>query len=193
MKRTALMMGLGLAFILYGVVAYFQTQTAYAQVRDASIRGTVYLDRNVNGVCVGEGEPVQAGIPIEFVSNDGKWSTYLQSGSDGTYGLVAAGYGTWTVSAKPNAQQYVVTSQASKSVFVVAENKVALGVDFCVAPANAVPGTGGGTLPSIATFASLPAAGGPSNNSWFMLTIALGVVLMAAGAGLYWQQRPVLE
>ena len=43
---------------------------ASAQTSGA-IRGTVYKDLDANGVCVATGEPVQADIAIEFVSDDG--------------------------------------------------------------------------------------------------------------------------
>jgi hypothetical protein len=66
-----------------------------------AIRGTVYSDTNSDGVCVGTGEPVLAGVPIQLVTADGQTVVNLESGSDGTYGMVAAGFGTWNVTALP--------------------------------------------------------------------------------------------
>jgi hypothetical protein len=98
-----------------------------------SIRGTVYEDLNADGRCVGTGEPALAGVTIQFVSNDGNATVYLYSGDNGTYGLVAAGLGTWTVTAQPPAG-HVVTSKNPLQVFLGPEEdqQLVLGVDFCV-------------------------------------------------------------
>lgn len=109
-----------------------------AQASNGSIRGTVYQDLNGDGLCVDTGEPTLAGTPIKFVSNDGKTTLYLQSGENGTYGLVAAGYGTWTVAAEPN-NEWVVTSLNPIQVFLGSEQLLVLGVDFCLAKVGTVP------------------------------------------------------
>lgn len=96
-----------------------------------SIRGTVYEDKNNDGKCVGQNEPILSGIIIEFMSQDGQNTVFLESGSDGSYGLVAAGYGPWKVTAKPPAG-YTISSAASQTVTISAEQPVALNVDFCV-------------------------------------------------------------
>lgn len=104
-----------------------------------SIRGTVYEDLNADGRCVGTGEPALAGVTIQFVSNDGNATVYLYSGNNGTYGLVAAGLGTWTVTAQPPAG-HVVTSKNPLQVFLgVEEDKqLVLGADFCIHRGTAV-------------------------------------------------------
>lgn len=157
---------------------------AYAQTDDApeangSIRGTVYLDKDGDGKCTGEEkEPVHAGTPIEFVSNDGKYTTFLQSGSNGTYGLVAAGYGTWKVSARPNANDFVVTSKPTLNVFISKESPLALGIDFCIREKKGV------TTPAV-----LPAAGGAASNVGFVVALGAGFSLLAAGAFVEGRRR----
>lgn len=160
------------------------------QVYDGSIRGTVYLDRNGDGKCVDTGEPTHPGVPIEFVSNDGQWSTFLATGDDGTYGLVAAAYGTWTVSARPNANDFVVTSTATKSVFIGEDERVALNVDFCIQEIDGPITTTSGT--NIATFTNvifLPASGAAANNTPYYIAFALGFLLFAAGAVFHLKRR----
>lgn len=142
-----------------------------------SIRGTVYLDTNGNGICPDAGEKIHVGVPIEFVSDDGKWSTFLQTGDDGTYGLVAAGYGTWKVSARPNANDFVVTSKPTKDVFLSSEEPLALNVNFCIrATSGTTTAARGGTV--------LPAAGGEANNTPFTMAILSGLAFLGLGLGL---------
>lgn len=130
-KRIILIVVVALILLLAtGVVSAYQS--------NGSIRGTVYQDLNADGRCVGTGEPVLVGTPIKFVSDDGKTTLYLQSGDNGTYGLVAAGYGTWTVSADPN-NEWVVTSQNPIKAFLGSEQLLVLGVDFCLAKVGTVP------------------------------------------------------
>jgi len=139
-----------------------------------SIRGTVYQDLNGDGKCVNTGEPILAGIPIQFVSNDGKTSLFLQSGSNGTYGLVAAGLGTWSVSAKPSAD-WVVTSKNPLEAFLGTNQLLVLGVDFCLAKAGTaivvLPDSGALLAPVL------------------VLATALGSMFVVAGAGLEIKRR----
>lgn len=104
-----------------------------------SIRGTVYEDRNADGVCVGTGEPALGGINIQFVSDDGGSTVHLQSGYDGSYGLVAVGLGTWTVTAVP-LTGFSVSSTNPQVVVLNEERPDATGVDFCI-----IKGSGSGT------------------------------------------------
>jgi len=120
-----------LAFLL-SVIA----STAIAQQTKGSIRGTVYHDLNSDGRCVNTGEPGLAGIPIKFVS--GTTTVYLESGSNGTYGLVAAGLGTWNVGAEPPAGSYV-TSKNPLEVYLGVDQQLVLGVDFCVITSGSTP------------------------------------------------------
>ena len=175
---------LGLVLLLLGG---FVLTTAVVNAQESndnnigSIRGTVYVDSNADGRCGAEfGDPIHVGVPIEFVSNDGKFTTYLQSGANGTYGLVAAGLGTWQVSARPNANDFVVTGTATRSVFIGAEEPLALGVDFCVVPLRGgiIPG---GNLGVIVPLPQLPTAGATDNLAWFNLALLVGMMFMGAG------------
>jgi hypothetical protein len=139
-----------------------------------SIRGTVYEDRNGDGKCVNTGEPILAGIPINFVSNDGQWTTQLYSGENGTYGLVAAGLGTWRVSADPPAP-WVVTSAKTVQAFLGENQRLVLGVDFCLSKV--------GTRPPV-----LPAAGA-AISPLFAAAALVGLGLMGLGAGIEIQRR----
>ncbi len=175
---------LGLVLLLVGALVW-TTAVVHAQESTenniGSIRGTVYVDRNADGRCGTEfGDPIHVGVPIEFVSNDGKYTTYLQSGENGTYGLVAAGLGTWQVSARPNANDFVVTGTATRSVFIGAEEPLALGVDFCIVPLSGgvIPG---GNLGVIVPLPQLPTAGSADNLTWFNLALLVGMMFMGAG------------
>lgn len=172
------------------VVAAAGVSLAMAQSYNGSIRGTVYLDANGDGLCVDTGEETHPGVPIEFVSNDGEWSTYLATGDDGTYGLVAAAYGTWTVSARPNANDFVVTSATTQSVFIGEEEPVALNIDFCIQEIDG-PITAG---TEIATFTAttatfLPSSGAAADNAPYYVALAGGLLLVIAGGVLQVKQR----
>jgi hypothetical protein len=177
--------------IIASLILTLMVSAAFAQDEfNGSIRGTVYLDKNGDGKCVDTGEPTHPGVPIEFVSNDGKWSTYLATGDDGTYGLVAAAYGTWTVSARPNANDFVVTSQATKSVFIGSDEPLALNIDFCIQDIDGPVTTGAGT--NIATFTNvvyLPASGAAAKNLPYYIAFATGFLLFAAGAIIYTKRK----
>lgn len=184
-KRTYIVLGL--------VLLLMAATTAVVSAQDnnvGSIRGTVYIDSNADGLCGPDyGDPVQAGVPIEFVSNDGGFTTYLQSGDNGTYGLVAAGLGTWQVSARPNANDFVVTSPATQNVFISNEERVALGVDFCVvAGSGTLPGGGSG-LGVIVPITQLPEAGAPDNLAWFNVALLVGILFVGAGGFLMFHTR----
>ncbi len=125
-------------FVVVASILSLAVGVVWARESNGSIRGTVYQDLNADGRCVDTGEPVLVGTPIKFVSNDGKTTLYLQSGENGTYGLVAAGYGTWTVTADPN-NEWVVTSQNPIEAFLGSEQLLVLGVDFCLAKVGTVP------------------------------------------------------
>lgn len=146
---------------------------------NGSIRGTAYLDQNGDGLCVDTGEPTHAGVPIEFVSDDGQFSTFLATGDNGTYGLVAAGYGTWTVSARPNANDFVVTSANSQSVFLSKEEPLALNINFCVQETNG----------PITSTTLLPASGAAANNFFYYVALAAGLLLVVAGGVVQLRKR----
>lgn len=196
MKRSAVALLVGLLiFLMVGAVAAHEPLQQY----NGSIRGTVYLDQNGDGVCVGTGEPTHPGVPIEFVSNDGNWTTYLQTGDDGTYGLVAAAYGTWQVSARPNANDFAVTSTPTLSVFISESEPTSLGNDFCILPldgsATGGTGTGGGIAsftPNTSTAPAntlLPESGASADMTLLSVILGFGMLLVASGAGLEWFRR----
>lgn len=138
----ALVLGIILGLLLAGVA---QAQEGAGEVR-GSIRGKVYDDQNGDGVCSGTEDPAGAAIPIEFTSSDGQHTLFLQSGDEGTYGLVAAGLGTWTVTIRPP-ENYVATSNPVRQVTLTPEQRVVTGVDFCVRQIGMLGGPGGPGLP----------------------------------------------
>jgi hypothetical protein len=165
--------------VLLVVIALILTLVAgavSAQEQQGSIRGTVYQDLNGDGKCVNTGEPILVGTPIKFVSNDGKTTLYLQSGENGTYGLVAAGFGTWTVTADPN-NEWAVTSMNPIEVFLGSEQLLVLGVDFCVAKV--------GTVPPQTVLPESGAAIAPL----LMVVMTVGAGLSVAGIGLEVRRR----
>ncbi len=143
--------------------------TSSDTANDGSIRGTIYQDQDRDGRCAA-GDPILAGIPLQFVSNDGETTLFLQSGADGTYGLVAVGYGTWQVSAMPPAPWHV-TSTTPLSVFVDQDNLIALNIDFCLSDVEI----------TTSNVVFLPSSGAPANFMPFLGAILLGVILLAAG------------
>lgn len=136
-----------LSLVLVGLVAVILAPAVAAQTR--SIRGTVREDKDGDGKCANG--PIVVGVPIEFISNDGKWTHVLYTGSDGTYGLVEVGLGTWTVTAKPSAE-WVVTSAKSLKPFVSEPQPVVLNNDFCIRKATAVTSGGTTVLPQSGSF-----------------------------------------
>jgi hypothetical protein len=157
-----------------------QQQQQATATEDGSIRGTVRLDENGNGRCA-DG-PIVADIPIRFVSNDGAVILFLRSGDNGTYGLVAAGFGTWQVSADPPAP-YVVTSEKTINAFLGAEQRLVLGVDFCVANIANVRAQAPVILPQSGAPVAPPLAAAG-------LT---GLALLLSGLALEWRRRHVTK
>lgn len=183
MSRTirAILLSIILLALIVGAVQAYQGQPQPEPGKSGlgdrgSIRGTVYEDKNADGKCVGTGEPGLPGVTIEFVSTDGETVVFLGSGDDGTYGLVAAGLGTWTVTAKPP-KGWAVTSQNPIEVFLDTNRNLILGVDFCV-----VKGTG--TTGAVV----LPESGAVISPALVGALIA-GSSLVVAGAGLEWRRR----
>ncbi len=162
-----------------------------------SIRGSVYLDVNLDGKCVNtgvEGEVAVVGIPVEFASSDGKHVITLQTGDDGTYGLVAVGHDNWTVTAKPNAAEYVVTSTNPLTASISDENHIETGVDFCVTNGSGASGIVGGAPGIIVLPVVLPESGAPAQSVnivglLVLATAVFGLALIAIGAGLEWRRR----
>lgn len=122
--------------------------------RKGTIQGAVYEDVNGDGRCVGtgvEGENPVEGVDIEFVSSDQETIITLYSGPEGIYGLYAAGFSYWGVSARPNAD-WVVTSEETLYVPVYEDSLAQTGVNFCVQKASqarqrVLPNSGAPALP----------------------------------------------
>lgn len=154
-----------------------------------SIRGTVYNDENADGSC--SDDPVMAGVPIKFVNDRGDTSVYLQSGQNGTYGLVAAGLGQWTVTAEPGAG-LIVTSQNPVQVFIDVHNPLALNVNFCVSANVPVPDIDPGGGPSgprpVKPTVILPTAGAGIAPTLIVSGLT-GASLILAGYGIEMRRR----
>ncbi len=157
------------------------TTIVYGQ-SSGTIAGTVYHDQNADGVCVGTGEPGLTGVPVDFVSDDG-FTISLQSGSDGTYGLVAVGFGRWRVSARPGSG-FTVTSQQTIEVILSAEQPVASGADFCVAQGTVSTGGGGAVV--------LPESGAAVSPSLVAVGV-FGVLFLALGSMLVYRGRRAIR
>lgn len=141
-----------------------------------SIRGIVREDKDGNGKC--DDGAIVPNVPIEFTSNDGQWTHVLYTGSDGTYGLVSVGYGTWTVQAKP-AAEWVVTSAKTLNPFIGEEQPIALNVNFCVRKTSAVAGGGSTILPQ----------SGAAAPTGIIVSVITGVMFVAVGVGLEGRRR----
>ncbi len=142
-----------------------------------SIRGVVYEDRNADGVCVGTGEPTLAGINVQFVSDDGGSTVHLQSGPDGSYGLVSVGLGTWTVTAVP-LTGFSVSSINPLVAVLNAEQPETIGLDFCIIKGS---GTDGGSV-------VLPESGASVAPPLVAAGVA-GFILIASGATIEIRRR----
>ncbi len=166
-----------------------------------SIRGAVYLDVNLDGQCVNtgvEGEVAVEGIPIEFVSSDAATVITLQTGSDGTYGLVAVGDSVWQVTAKPDAAKYIVTSENPLSVPIFDDTPVQTDVNFCIAGGSGTTANGVIVLPppvvlpeSGASAASSSGLMANMSNLIVLITAVFGFALFILGMGLEWQRRKI--
>ena len=191
-KRNSLILITAVFLIFVSSISVF----AQTDDKARSIRGAVYLDVNLDGKCVNtgvEGEIPVVGIPIEFVSSDGKHVITLQTGDDGTYGLVAVGHSVWQVTAKPNAAEYVVTSTNPLSVPIFDETPIQTNVNFCVTNGSGVNGVIGAPgviiLPVVLPESGAPAAATNSVGLIITMTALFGFFLITIGAGLELRRR----
>lgn len=171
------------------IMVFLLAGAAVAHAQDdgqnrGSIRGAVYEDVNGDGVCVNTGvagENPVVGVDLEFVSSDESTVVNLYTGSDGTFGLVAAGQSIWRVTVKPDTTKWVVTSENPKYVPVLEDSGlVQTGVNFCVQRG----GAGNAVI-------ILPQSGAPAQASsgWLLVTAVFGFGLFAAGAVLELKRR----
>ncbi len=160
-----------------------------------SIRGAVYQDVNGDGKCVNTGvagEGPVANVNLEFVNSDGKYTINLHSGDNGTYGLVAAGFGYWRVTAQPSSE-WVVTSQNPVYAAIDQDKPLVLDVNFCVAKGLYYPVVPVFPVHPVQPLpAVLPESGAAAQNSsgWGTAVFALVALgLIASGVGLEWRRR----
>ncbi len=163
-----------------------------------SIRGMVYTDVNSDGVCVNsgvEGEGPIENINIDFVSSAGDKIATLQSGEDGTYGLVQVGQSYWEVTVDPD-NTWVVTSQNPIYVPIGEDTPVQTGVNFCIQKADTYQERP--ELPIVSSSAAgsstlLPEAGAAqsSGNTALVLLAMTGFGLLLFGVALKVKERIV--
>ena len=161
---------------LLGLALWLIAPITSAQGVNKSIRGSVREDKDGDGKC-SDGATI-TGVPIEFVSNDGQWSHVLYTGDDGSYGLVAVGDGTWTVTAKP-AADWVVTSAKSLKPVISDEQPVVLNVSFCVRKTSAVTGSGTTILPQSGS--ALPTG--------MVISVTTGILFLMTGLVMEGRRR----
>lgn len=185
----------GLFLLLFFNVTHAQeprpTPTNIPQIanQDSTDRGTiqgmVYQDVNGDGRCfntgvAGEG-PVE-GIPIELVSSDEETVITLYSGTEGAYGLYAAGQSYWAVTAKPGAE-WIVTSQATLYAPIFEDSQAQTDINFCVQKTTAQVQGGQGRVVAV-----LPEAGSPSSPG-LSVAAGTGLLLIVAGLALQWREK----
>ena len=177
-----------------------------------SVFGSVYLDVNGDGSCVNtgvEGEVPVEGVSLQFSSSNATTTIPLKTGTDGSFGLVAAGESNWEVLVIANANQ-VVTSQ--NPVYVPVYEDGALdhsGVNFCIAansgPAmgqiidlnsNAIIVTNENTTETVKAEAIIlnPDSGAPAPNSaanviWLVGLTLVGFAFIVAGLAVECKRR----
>ena len=143
-----------------------------------TIQGVVYEDVNGDGRCVNtgvEGENPVGNVTIEFVSSDEETVLTLQTADNGIYGLYAAGYSYWQVSAKPGTD-WVVTSENPLYAPVYEDTLVQTEVNFCVQKATKAR-------------VVLPVSGGANQSGLTAVLSIIGLGFMALGGLLEIRRR----
>ncbi len=168
-----------------GLLLAVATVAAQGTETQGKLAGAVYTDVNGDGVCVGTGvagENPVPGVEIVFVSSDKATVISLTTGSDGTYGLAAAGQSIWEVTARPDASKWIVTSRNPLYVPVLPDTGlVQTDVNFCISQ--------GGTNAVIVLPQSGAAAANDHLQTGVVVTAVLGVLILLAGAALEWRRR----
>jgi hypothetical protein len=183
---------IGLAFVL--LLALFVN--AVSAQDNGSVRGAVYEDVNGDGKCVNTGvtgEKPVANVNLEFLNTGGDWKVTLYTGENGTFGLVAAGFGYWRVTAQPNSEWYV-TSQNPVYVAIDSDKPLAQDVNFCVSRLYSPITPIFPVFPVYPVYPApvLPESGAANSGlgSWGTAVFALaGLSLIVVGLGLEWQRR----
>ncbi len=143
-----------------------------------TIMGVIHEDVNGDGKCVNTGvagEAPVANVNVEFVSSDEQTVLTMYSSADGAFGLYAAGYSYWRLTAKP-AADWVVTSQNPIYAPVDAQNPAVSGLFFCVQKATKAR-------------VVLPASGAPVSAGVLAVTAVTGLSLILSGAILEIRRR----
>lgn len=125
------------------LILFAMVMVAGAQVNSGSrgtIRGAVYIDVDGDGQCINTGVSGENPAPnIDIFFTNGLNRITLFTGSNGTYGLAAAGRGQWIVTANPNIA-WRVTSPNPLFVNVSPQaGLVQTNINFCVQPTGLVP------------------------------------------------------
>ncbi|MCP4428976.1 MAG: hypothetical protein GY803_31210 [Chloroflexi bacterium] len=152
-----------------------------------SIQGMVYQDVNGDGKCVNTavaGEEPIVGVDVEFVSSDKETVITLYTGEDGRYGLTAAGFSYWEVAAKPDSK-WTVTSEKTLYVPIYEDSRSATDINFCLQSVKAGQTAQTGETATIL----LPAAGGQNTAQPLNWILLIGILLIATGLVINWQQR----
>ncbi|MCP5096822.1 MAG: hypothetical protein GY943_14825, partial [Chloroflexi bacterium] len=122
----------------------------------------------------------------------------LQTGANGTYGLVAAGESFWEVLVIPEADMHI-TSENPQYVPVYHDGILEhSGINFCISTgANAViVRNGNSTTSATATngIILVPEAGAPARQPqsgfiWFVTAVSIGVAFFFFGLLVEWKRR----
>ena len=143
-----------------------------------TIMGVIYEDVNGDGRCVNTGvagEVPVANVDVEFVSSDEKTVLTMFSSKDGAFGLYAAGFSYWKLTAKPTAD-WVVTSENPIYAPIDAQNTAVSGLFFCVRKASQAR-------------VVLPVSGDPVSAGVLATTAVSGLSLLLAGVTLEIRRR----
>lgn len=103
-----------------------------------AIQGVVHEDINGDGVCVDSGvagEVPVADVDVEFVSSDEQTVLTMYSSPDGAFGIFAAGFSYWKLTAKPSTE-WVVTSKNPIYAPIDKDHPAIAGLFFCVQKAS---------------------------------------------------------
>ncbi|HRQ42005.1 MAG TPA: hypothetical protein PLD25_29145 [Chloroflexota bacterium] len=166
------------------------TVTAQSSDTQGKLAGAVYTDANGDGVCVGTGiagENPVPGVEIVFVSSDKATVVSLTTGSDGTYGLAAAGQSIWEVTARPDSTKWIVTSKNPLFVPVLPDTGlVQTDVNFCISQGSPAGPNAVIVLPQSGAAANSPMQTG------VMVTAVLGALILLVGLALEWRRRKAI-
>jgi LysM repeat protein len=115
----------------FALAAMLILLTATAFSGDSSVRGTVYLDSNHNGMR-DAGEPGVPNVYVRVAVFSDAWSHEFYTGDDGTYAPVAMSAGDYYIRLiLPEC--YKPTTQTQHGVWLM-DHQVILGLDFGIAP-----------------------------------------------------------